>query len=86
MCENQKGSKENTTTVFAALMRIAKPGQTISFRSGASADAPERSGVLLELNSDGIVIDTASEIEWISSQSIQSWRLLKQAGWADSST
>lgn len=85
MSEHKERSEKNTTAAFAALTRIAKLRQTICFRTASSPDSPERSGVLVELNSDGLVIDTKSGIEWISAQSIQSWRLPKQTEQAEPS-
>jgi len=63
---------------FAALLRIAKPGQVVCFRSTISDNALERSGVLRESQPDGIVLDTDSGTEWIPAQDIQVWRVLKQ--------
>lgn len=66
------------SAVFATLMRIAKPGQKIFFRSESSGDSPERTGILQELHRDGLVLQTESETEWIPAQEIQAWRLPKQ--------
>lgn len=85
MSEQNERSEKNTTAAFAALTRIAKPGQTICFRTDSSPDSPERSGVLLELDSEGLVIDTKSGIEWISALNIKSWRLPKQTEQPDPS-
>jgi len=85
MSEHLERSEKNTTAAFAALTRIAKPGHTICFRTASSPDSPERSGVLVELSSEGLVIDTKSGIEWISAQSIQSWRLPKQTALSEAS-
>jgi tetratricopeptide (TPR) repeat protein len=85
MSEHLERSEKNTTAAFAALTRIAKPGQIICFCTASSPDALERIGILVELNSEGLVIDTNSGIEWISAQSIQSWRLPKQTEQAEPS-
>jgi len=78
MSEQQERGGKNTASAFAALMRVAKPEQTICFRSISSGDSAERSGVLLELHPDGLVIETDSGIEWIQAQDIQAWRVLKK--------
>ncbi len=78
MFEQNEISDRNIPAAFVALARIAKPGQTICFRSYSLHDSTEQRGVLVELHSEGLVIDTKSGIEWISAQSIQSWRLPKQ--------
>lgn len=85
MSEHLERSEKNTTAAFAALTRIAKPGHTICFRTDSTPDSPERSGVLVELSSEGLVIDTKSGIEWISAQSIQAWRLPKQTAPSEAS-
>lgn len=85
MSEHIERSEKKSTAAFAALTRIAKPGQTICFCTALTPDSPERSGVLIELSSEGLVIDTKAGIEWVSAQSIQSWRLPKQNALSESS-
>jgi tetratricopeptide (TPR) repeat protein len=60
-----------------ALRRIAKPGQTIYFRTSSTNDSLECSGILLELHPEGMVIDTDCGIEWIPAENIQVWRVPK---------
>lgn len=78
MSEDLERNENNITAAFAALMRIAKPGQTICFRTSSNYESNEQSGDLVELNSEGLVIESKSGIEWISARSIQSWRLPKE--------
>ena len=65
-------------SAYDALTRVAKPGQTVFFRSSFSSDSPEQSGVLRELHLDGMVIDTDSGTEWIPARDIHVWRVPKQ--------
>lgn len=78
MDSNEKNDTTATPSAFVTLQRIAKPGQTICFRSNISANSLERSGVILELHPDGIVVESDSETEWIPAGDIQVWRLPKQ--------
>jgi len=66
-------------SAYDALIRIAKLGQTICFRSNLFSDSPERSGVIRELHPNGMVIDTDSGTEWVPAQDIQAWRAPKQS-------
>ncbi|MEA3641649.1 MAG: hypothetical protein VBE63_17150 [Lamprobacter sp.] len=75
MSEQHERRDININAAFAALTRIAKPGQSICFHT--SPDSPERIGILVEINSEGLVIDCKSGIEWISAQNILTWRLPK---------
>lgn len=62
-------------SVFVALTRIAKQGDTICLSlSGPSGGVLERDGVLLEIHPDGIVVESALGIEWIPATDIRSWR------------
>lgn len=79
MPDEQQKEGMNTTAAFAALTRIAKPGQTICLRLGHSVGSPESCGVLLELLPDGLIFDTDSGTEWIPAQDIHVWRVPKQS-------
>ena len=79
MSDEQQRAVRNTTAAFAALTRIAKPGQTVCLRLGHSMDSPESCGVLLELLPDGLIFDTDSGTEWIPAQDIHVWRVPKQS-------
>lgn len=75
--KHEDGEKNKMSAVFATLMRIARPGQTICLRSDSCGDLLERTGTLQELHQDGLVLQTEFGTEWIPAQYIHVWRLPK---------
>jgi hypothetical protein len=77
--ERPSADKHAQTSAFAALKRVAKTGQIICFHVDSPGESAERSGVLLEILSDGLIIDSDSGTEWIPAQDIRVWRLPKSS-------
>jgi len=75
--DSQSNFMPSTASAFEAFKGRAKIGQTIYFRSGSSKDSPERSGILIEVFSDGMIIDTDDGEEWVPAQDVQTWRVPK---------
>ena len=65
--------------VFASLRRAAKPGMTIAISVGVRGAAPEeRTGVLVELDAAGLVLETEDGTEFVPANEILKWRLRKE--------
>jgi tetratricopeptide (TPR) repeat protein len=65
-----------STSAFATLLRVAKPGQTISIHLVSRTAA--NVGTLREILCDGLVLEAETGIEWIPAGEIHAWRLPKQ--------
>ena len=67
----------SSTPAFLALLRTAEPCQAICLSVAFSGSFRELSGVIRELTTGGLVLETELGIEWISKDEIRSWRLPK---------
>ena len=76
MTNHVQGNDETSKVgAFVSLTRVAKPGQTVYFRSTSPEESSERSGVIREFHADGMVIDTDSGTEWVPALDIKLWRV-----------
>lgn len=64
--------------VFASLLRAAKPGMTVTLTLGSSGTGSrERTGVVVEIDGAGLVLDTDDGVEFVPADEILKWRLSK---------
>lgn len=80
MIGNLQGTTVRPIGAFNVLARTAKTGQTVWLHTiDATGMAVEKTGILIELMEDGLVIDTESGTEYVPATEISKWQLPKSS-------